>query len=110
VSVDPPNFLPWTTPAYADVGFALLGLVISNITSKTYQQIFHESILMPLNMTSSNVLAPPQSEWHRAAINTTFIDPESVYDPSGGMTSTIADLARLGVGILTSTLMPVEQT
>lgn len=29
----PPTFRPWTTPAYADNGFALLGLALANTTT-----------------------------------------------------------------------------
>ncbi|KAF2816589.1 beta-lactamase/transpeptidase-like protein [Mytilinidion resinicola] len=115
-SVDsrPPTFQPWTSPAYSDIGFALLGLAISNITGKSIDQVYRGSIFDPLGLSSSNSSNPPESEWHRAVIPAgpldNFIYPEDVFVSSGGLSSTTNDLARFGVGILNSTLLPPDQT
>lgn len=110
-----PVFLPWTTPAYSDNAFSLLGVAISNITGKPIEQLYRDSIFEPLSMTSSNSSAPPESEWDHAVIPgdaaTTFVIAGSdIFTPSGGLLSTTNDLAKFGVGILNSTLMSDDQT
>ncbi|KAL7952583.1 beta-lactamase/transpeptidase-like protein [Trichoderma compactum] len=108
-----PSFLPYTTPGYANNGFSLLGLAIENITGKSFETMFHEDIFGPLDMTSSSAITPPKSEWHRSVIpgDISNFDIESgVYITSGAVLSTINDMAKLGVAILNSTLLPSDQT
>ncbi|KFY68082.1 hypothetical protein V497_00022 [Pseudogymnoascus sp. VKM F-4516 (FW-969)] len=108
----PPALLPWTSPAYANLGFVLLGVAIANITGKPLTQVYRESIFEPLGMASSNASSPPESEWHRAAIPdvTQFDLNAGILVSSGGLLSTTNDLAKFGVGILNSTLLPDEET
>ncbi|PKK48887.1 hypothetical protein CI102_5453 [Trichoderma harzianum] len=108
-----PSFLPYTTPGYANNGFSLLGLAIENITGKSFEKMFDEDIFEPLDMTSSSAVTPPKSEWHRSVIpgDISNFDVESgVYITSGAVLSTINDMAKFGVGILNSTLLPSDQT
>lgn len=109
-----PSFQPWTTPAYSDNGFALLGLAISAMIGKSLDQVYRESIFEPLNMTRSNSSTPPQSMWENAVIpgnaSTSFDIEGGVYTSSGALLSTTHDLAKLGVGILNSTLLPPDKT
>jgi CubicO group peptidase (beta-lactamase class C family) len=109
----PPTFQPWTSPAYSDIGFALLGQAISNITGKSLDDLYREKIFEPLGMDSSNSTTPPTSEWFRAVIpgETHNFDFEAgIFVSSGGLASTPNDLAKLGVGILNSTLLSSYQT
>ena len=111
----PPSFLPWTTPAYSDDGFILLGIVISTITGKSLATIYRESIFEPLGMTSSNSSAPTsEAELARSVIAGSFdLDFDlkgGIITPSGGLFSTINDLAKFGVAILNSTLFPADLT
>ncbi|KFX87711.1 hypothetical protein V490_08066 [Pseudogymnoascus sp. VKM F-3557] len=108
----PPALLPWTSPAYANLGFVLLGVAIANITGKPLTQVYRESIFEPLGMASSNASTPPEPEWHRAAIPdlATFDINAGILVSSGGLLSTTNDLAKFGVGILNSTLLPDEET
>lgn len=108
-----PNLLPWTTPAYSDFGLMLLGLAISNSTGKSYQQMYQGSIFGPLNMSSSYISAPRAgSEFDRSVI----VGPDLVeggFDvpgplismPSGGVLTTVNDLAKLGIGLLNHSLL-----
>lgn len=111
-----PNFLPWTTPAYSNFGLMMLGLSISNITGKTYGDIYSSAIFGPLGMSSSLDNAPTEgADFDRSVIpgdpEVSFITPGSqITVPSGGILSTINDLAKLGLGILNSTLLTPEQT
>ncbi|EHK21579.1 uncharacterized protein TRIVIDRAFT_59845 [Trichoderma virens Gv29-8] len=108
-----PSFLPYTTPGYANNGFSLLGLAIENITGKSFEKMFDKDIFEPLDMTSSSAVTPPKSEWHRSVIPgdiSNFAVEAGVYITSGAVLSTINDMAKLGVGILNSTLLPSHQT
>ncbi|KAI9759200.1 MAG: hypothetical protein M4579_002487 [Chaenotheca gracillima] len=115
VGSQPPLFQPWTTPAYADDGFMLLGIIISNITGKSMDTIYRESIFDPLGMTSSNSLIPSsEADLARSVIAgdpiAGFAIDQSVTTPSGGIFSTTSDLSKLGVAILNSTLLCPNQT
>ena len=108
----PPTFLPWTTPAYSDDGFMLLGIAISNITGKSMASIYRQSIFEPLGMTSSNSsVASNKAELARSVIAGDFASytiDSGFTTPSGGIFSTINDLAKFGVAILNSTLFPTK--
>lgn len=112
----PPSFNPWTTPGYANNGFSLLGTALANLTNTTYEQLVQSAIFDPLNMTSSSIDTPPQSEWNRSVIAassspSTYFDIDAgVFAGSGAALSTLNDLARLGVGILRSTLLSAVET
>lgn len=107
----PPNFLPWTTPAYSNGGFTLLGFAISNFTGKPMKTVYRESIFEPLGMTSSNSTPPTgEAELARSAIVAGFEIGQPVFAPSGGLYSTTNDLARFGLAILNSTLLPADKT
>ncbi|KFY32379.1 hypothetical protein V493_00247 [Pseudogymnoascus sp. VKM F-4281 (FW-2241)] len=108
----PPALLPWTSPAYANTGFVLLGVAIANITGKPLTEEYRESIFEPLGMTSSNASTPPKSEWHRAVIPdlAAFDINAGIHVSSGGLLSTTNDMAKFGIGILNSTLLPSDQT
>ncbi|KAM0262803.1 hypothetical protein ACHAQJ_001597 [Trichoderma viride] len=108
-----PSFATYSTPGYANNGFALLGLAISNITGKSFERMFREDIFGPLNMTSSSAVTPPPSEWYRSVIPgsiSNFDVDAGVYITSGAVLSTLNDMAKLGVGILNSTLLSSDQT
>lgn len=112
----PPSFLPWTSPGYTNDGFILLGIAISNITGKSMATIYRESIFEPPGMTSSNSSHPTgEAELARYVIpgdlvQAGFINGSDLFAPSGGLLSTINDLAKFGVGILNSTLFPAHLT
>lgn len=110
----PPALLPWTSPGYSDAGFMLLGIAIANITGKSLVQLYREGIFDPLGMVSSNSSTPPESEWDRCVIPgdpaTSFDFNAGVLVSTGGLLSTTNDLAKLGLGILNSTLLPDSQT
>lgn len=109
-----PSFLPWASPSYTNPGMIMLGLAISNITGKSMDTIYHESIFQPLGMTSSQS-TPPTSEAevaHSVVVGDPglWFYPGGITTPSGGFLSTINDLSKFGVSILNSTLFPAELT
>ncbi|OBT65869.1 hypothetical protein VE03_05427 [Pseudogymnoascus sp. 23342-1-I1] len=108
----PPTLLPWTSPAYANTGFVLLGVAIANITGKPLADVYRESIFEPLGMESSKASTPPKSEWHRSVIPdlAAFDIDAGILISSGGLLSTTNDMAKFGIGILNSTLLPDDET
>lgn len=111
----PPSFLPWTEPGYANNGIILLGIALSNITSKSLDQIYRQSIFDPLRMKSSSSTVP-MSQLARAVVTSNnvtasnFLLDGGISKASGGCFSSTNDLAKFGVGILNSTLLPPKQT
>ncbi|KAJ4395884.1 hypothetical protein N0V93_000099 [Gnomoniopsis smithogilvyi] len=109
-----PTFRPWTTPAYSDAGFAMLGLAIASIARKSMDDIYRSEIFEPLGMSSSNSTTPPRSAWDHCVIpgNSTanFAIDAGVLVSTGGLLSTINDLARFSRAILNSTLLLPEDT
>ena len=115
VSRQPPVFLPWSSPEYSDAGFMLLGLAISKITGKSIDAVYRDSIFGPLGMNSSYSRPPTgDAEIARGVVpgsfEETFGSDGGITTPSGGLISTLEDLAKLGVGILNSTLYPSDLT
>ncbi|CAK7201027.1 hypothetical protein SEUCBS139899_003728 [Sporothrix eucalyptigena] len=116
VSNRPPTFDPWTSPGYANNGFSLLGLALANLTNSSFPDLVQKAVFNPLNMTSSYIMTPPESEWNRSVIAypsapATYFDIDAgVFAGSGAALSTQSDLARLGEGILKSALLPSAET
>jgi CubicO group peptidase (beta-lactamase class C family) len=113
----PPLFLPWTSPAYTDYGFMLLGAAIANITGRSIHDVYRQSIFNPLGMSSTYSNVPDPSQYGKYVIagnvSSAGFTPESAPEvaiPSGGIFSTTNDLAKLGTAILNSTLMDSDQT
>lgn len=107
-----PSFMPWTTPAYSNDGFMLLGIAISNLTGKPIETIYRESIFEPLGMTSTDSKSPTgEAERARSVINGVEFDFDAGFlVSSGGIYSTINDLNKLGLAILNSTLISSDKT
>lgn len=111
----PPNFLPWTTPAYSDGGFMLIGMAVSNITGKPLSEMYTDSVFTPLDMSSSHVLPPTDKE----SLSRSIVSKETLGQfatetgftvPSGGLYSTVNDLSKLGTGILNYTQLSADTT
>lgn len=108
----PPSFSPWTTPAYSDAAFALLGFALENITGRSLDDMFGKDILEPLEMHSTT-LHPPSNYSHSViptGVESIFSIVDEDYRTSGGFYSTPNDLAKFGLSILNSTLLLPEET
>ncbi|KAL4884926.1 beta-lactamase/transpeptidase-like protein [Aspergillus karnatakaensis] len=114
VASNPPIVRPWTTPVYSNNGLTLLGLAIANLTGKSIDDVYQESIFDPLELDSSYSKVPPESEIDRwvvaGPVAGSFALDNGLSTPSGGIYSTLNDLAKFGVGILNSTLLSSAQT
>ncbi|KAL4894398.1 NADP-dependent oxidoreductase domain-containing protein [Aspergillus ambiguus] len=109
-----PVFQPWASPSYANNGFILLGQAIVNLTGKSLDQLYQESIFDPLGMESSRSSPPEESDYSKYVI---LGDPAlsvaqdgGIATSSGGLLSSTNDLAKFGVALLNSTLLSAEET
>ncbi|RHZ47799.1 uncharacterized protein CDV56_103696 [Aspergillus thermomutatus] len=111
---DAPVYLPWTSPGYSNNGFILLGLALANLTGKSLDEIYKQSIFDPLDMHSSYSAVPGASELSRSVIAGDFASgfgyDGGISKSSGGIYSTTNDLAKFGTAILNSTLLPPVDT
>lgn len=114
VQSQPPNFLPWATPSYSNGGFIMLGLVLAELTGKPIGKLYRDAIFERLDMKDSMIDVPSESLYPRSAIVDGNIQVFSfdggITRTSGGLFSTINDLAKFGVGILNNTLLSPEKT
>ncbi|KAH6667624.1 beta-lactamase family protein [Halenospora varia] len=110
----PPNFQPWSTPAYVDNGFILLGIALANITGKPIAQVYPDAIFGPLGMNNSKTVVPPNSTWSQYVIPETGVDqwalPGGLSISSGGLFSSLNDLGKFATALMNSTLLPADKT
>jgi CubicO group peptidase (beta-lactamase class C family) len=93
--------VPGTRFAYANGGFLVLQLLLTEVGGKPFPQVMQETVLGPLDMTSSTYEAPlPQKLVSRAATcynGTKPIAPEHFMSPdaaAGGLWTTPTDLSK----------------
>ncbi|PVH75700.1 beta-lactamase family protein [Cadophora sp. DSE1049] len=110
----PPAFEPWTTPAYANSNFVLLGIALANITGKPLPDVYPELVFGPLGMSRSKSVSPPESEWSQYVVaandSRIWAAQGGVTIGSGGLFSTLNDLAKFGTALMNSTLLPPIKT
>ncbi|KAE9989176.1 hypothetical protein EG328_000108 [Venturia inaequalis] len=108
-----PVFQSWTTPAYTNNGFILLGIALANITGKPIAQVYPDTIFDPLGMKDSRS-NPPESEWSQYVIpaggEAGWSAPGGISISSGGLLSSLNDMAKFGTAILNHTLLPEHKT
>jgi CubicO group peptidase (beta-lactamase class C family) len=110
----PPVVQSWQTPVYSNNGFLLLGIALANITGKPIAQVYPDLIFGPLGMNNSMSIPPPQSEWSRSVIPgedaSQWAIPGGLSVSSGGIFSSLNDLAKFSTAIMNSTLLPKNKT
>jgi len=88
---------PGTAALYSNVGFDLLGDALATATGKTYAQLLHERIAMPLGLRDTT-LTPTKEQCDRLLRGNRDEGPctdTQASGASGGVYSTAADMARL---------------
>ena len=56
-----PVFPSRTTASYSNVGYAMLGLVVANVTGQTYEDYVLSSIIEPLGLNDTSFAVPSDS-------------------------------------------------
>jgi CubicO group peptidase (beta-lactamase class C family) len=100
--------VPGTAYRYANADYAILELLIVDVTQQPFPNLMRETILQPLGMTSSTFEQPlPEELRNRAAIehdvNGQPFEGERLHLPllaAGGLWTTPSDLARFAIEIM----------
>ena len=110
------QFIPGEKFEYSNSGYALLGLIIENVTGKTYQQNLQESIFNPLKMNNSGydqhetILLNRSSGYTKngsAFKNSDYIDMSIPY-AAGSIYSTVEDLYLWDQALYTNNLLSLK--
>ncbi|HUQ97173.1 MAG TPA: serine hydrolase domain-containing protein [Chitinophagaceae bacterium] len=94
--------VPGVAYEYSNLGFALLGKIITNVSKQPYQQYINEHILKPLGMTHTywefeKVPAPTLAHGYRWLNNTwreETLEHDGAYGAMGGLITTIDDFSK----------------
>ncbi|KAH6616876.1 beta-lactamase/transpeptidase-like protein [Boeremia exigua] len=111
----PSAYLPNTTPAYSNTGFATLGLIVEAVANSTFEEVLRKRLVAPLRLTGTTISQPkdltnaviPGSE-SRSGWNYDLSDTPSAAE--GGLFSTPNDMSAIGRAILSSSLLPNATT
>ncbi|KAJ5767269.1 uncharacterized protein N7511_004885 [Penicillium nucicola] len=101
------------TPSYSNMAFQLLGYIIERQTGNSYSEALQQSILTPLNMTSTTIFAPNNSSEGIIPINkqaSGWSTHGSSKEASTALFTTPKDLSKAARAILSSTLLPAPNT
>lgn len=96
------NFAPGTGFEYSNLGYTMLGRLITNVSGVRYQRFVTERILRPLGMTSTAFTAEELdpvtlADGHYLRGGAWLVEPTAPtgeFAPLGGLFSSCADLAR----------------
>ncbi|KAK5659943.1 hypothetical protein OQA88_13408 [Cercophora sp. LCS_1] len=110
----PPVYLPYTTPVYSNVAYALLGVVVEAATNQTFKEAAKSSIFDVVGMNSTSFDGYPEGFLERGYIpmanEPTWNNTLGVFESAGGMFSSTTDLIALGQAILDHRLLSPAKT
>ncbi|KAF2108523.1 beta-lactamase/transpeptidase-like protein [Lophiotrema nucula] len=113
VRARPRTYLPYTTPAYSNTGFVLLGMILETVAGKSYEDVLQSALVEPLHLKGTTSSIPKS-----VAGGVIISDPTSSgwyadfrgITAMGGAFSSTHDLATIGRSILASSLLPSNTT
>ncbi|HEX6870631.1 MAG TPA: serine hydrolase domain-containing protein, partial [Micromonosporaceae bacterium] len=97
IQLPPLRFEPGTRSCYSNLGFALLGGLIEDLTGQTYPDVIRQNMLEPLGLTNvvpQNVDISDLDAWPHGST----LDPESPSHlgmPTGGWSASAKDMVRI---------------
>ena len=94
--------VPGVTFEYSNMGFALLGKIVTNVSGMPYQKYITENIMKPIGMNDSkweytevpNEVLAPGYRWEDETWKEEPILPDGAYGAMGGLICSIEDFAR----------------
>ncbi|KAL7931405.1 beta-lactamase/transpeptidase-like protein [Trichoderma chlorosporum] len=108
-----PIYLPYTTPSYSNVGFAILGMVIDAAINETYTDAIQHDVFNVVGMNSSSfngfIDTFPQDGFVPVG-ETTWNVTLGVFESAGGMFSTASDLIAFADGVLSNQFLSSRRT
>jgi CubicO group peptidase (beta-lactamase class C family) len=116
LNAHPPTGMPGETEAYSNVGYEVLGLIVTRVSGKSYETLAQEIIFSPLSMNDASieiqsinprsarphVAGPPPSEV-RGGVNTTL-----PYGPAG-VSASLADYMRWARAVRDGTIVQLRE-
>lgn len=110
------KFTPGEKFDYSNSGYFLLGVIIENVTSKSYEQVLKENILTPLNMDNTGfdhyaILLKNRASGYEKNGNKYFNAPYldmSIPYAAGSLYSTVEDLYLWDQALYTTKLLKQE--
>ncbi len=108
VDVDGPTYVtmvPGTRWDYANADYAIVGLLMADVTQKPVHQLVWERVLSPLGMASSTLEQPLPQELRVRATTEHYANGQPFegkrhHYPIGGLWTTPSDLARFAIEIM----------
>lgn len=109
----PLMFEPGEYSSYDNTGYYLLGMMLQQITGKSYADLMQERLFKPLNMTATRMNNPNEIVPHRSSgyhlhkdklINKPYYSP-SVTFSAGGQLSSIEDMVKYERELCNPTLL-----
>lgn len=109
----PLDFQPGERWAYTNTGFPLLGMIVEQVTGRTYEAFVTERIFKPLGMNSTRLKHPAEIVPFRASgykfengkwRNGELARPQ-VIAANGGILSTVLDMAKWDAALYTEALL-----
>lgn len=97
----PPVLAPNQKSTYSNVAFELLGLVLEDVTGRSYDKLIHQTILEPIGMTNTSTTTPNHTVMAIPALDNWWSNDLGVQLPTGGIYSSSSDLSRYLRYILT---------
>ncbi|KAJ5715618.1 alkaline D-peptidase [Penicillium malachiteum] len=114
IASNSPRYLPGNSPLYSDSDFFLLGGAFSNITGKSMDDLYQDALFNPLGLKNTLSSPPIKPELLNRTVIASTLESDlinvPITTPSGGIYSTTNNLAKIGISILNSTLLPVDRT
>ena len=102
-----PEFIPGSAWAYSNIGYALIQLILEDVTKKSFQNIAEEILFKPLKMNSSTFdyplpknLRDKEAKPFNSAKREKPAELDSPAKAQGGLLTTPDDLAKLTVEIM----------
>ncbi|EPS35832.1 hypothetical protein H072_10746 [Dactylellina haptotyla CBS 200.50] len=106
-----PVYAPYTTPAYTNMAYDLLGMVIERVSKKTYAQFVQEKIFKPLQLSHTFTTKPANDKLgFIPTLNNWWSTSYGFLEADGGYYSSANDLLEFGRGILTNKLLSPAAT
>jgi CubicO group peptidase (beta-lactamase class C family) len=114
IALEHPVVAPFSTPIYSNAAFQILSYVLEAITSNPFSTSFNNQLIRPLNLNATTYSLPstnPSSSVIPINATASWYNADILDEtPAGGYYSSINDLRRIGISILSSTLLTPAQT
>ena len=102
-----PEFSPGTSWSYSNIGYAVIQLILEDLTNKSFESIAEDIVFKPLGMNSSTFAYPLTADFcdreakpFNSAGQEKAAELDSPAKAQGGLMTTPEDLARLTVEIM----------